>query len=102
MFLVIVGAAFWGNGASSSGYYPMYPGYYVSDASVKTDVVRVGETASGLPLYHYRYEGFDEVFEGVMAQDLLKLRPEAVKRLDNGILLVNYDMIDAKLKLIKS
>ncbi|WP_425098408.1 tail fiber domain-containing protein [Tropicibacter sp. S64] len=102
MFLVILGVAA-ASGGGGGHYYinPSDYGYYVSDASMKTDITRVGQTASGLPLYHYRYKGYPNVFEGVMAQDLLELRPEAVKRHKSGVLLVNYDAIDAELKLIR-
>ncbi|MFW2541773.1 tail fiber domain-containing protein [Primorskyibacter sp. 2E107] len=101
MFLVILGVAAASGGGGHNYYYiPGYEGHYVSDATLKTDIARVGQTASGLPLYHYRYKGYPDVFEGVLAQDLLTLRPDAVTRHSSGTLLVNYDKIDATLRLI--
>ncbi|KPP84843.1 MAG: Chaperone of endosialidase [Rhodobacteraceae bacterium HLUCCA08] len=72
-----------------------------SDVRLKTDIVPVGMTASGLPIYQYRYTGSTPVFEGVMAQDVLAHTPEAVVSLHSGYLAVRYDMIDADLKIVE-
>lgn len=65
----------------------------ISDIRLKTDIVRVGETGSGLPLYTFRYIGGTTVYRGVMAQDMLKVRPEAVILMPNGYWAVNYAML---------
>ena len=64
-----------------------------SDMRLKTDIVRVGETESGLPLYTFRYIGGTTVYRGVMAQDVLTVRPEAVVLMPNGYLAVYYQML---------
>jgi formylglycine-generating enzyme len=64
-----------------------------SDSRLKTDIIRVGETGSGLPLYTFRYIGGTTVYRGVMAQDVLKVMPEAVILMPNGYWAVNYAML---------
>jgi hypothetical protein len=44
---------------------------------------------NGLPLYTYRYKGKPDLHMGVMAQDVEKVKPEAVVEI-NGIKHVNY------------
>jgi hypothetical protein len=65
----------------------------ISDIRLKTDIERVGIAANGLPLYTFRYIGEDAVYRGVMAQDVLKVLPEAVCVMPNGYLAVRYDML---------
>lgn len=60
-----------------------------SDRRVKTDIVRIGAMDNGLPLYSFRYKGKPEFHMGVMAQDVEKVKPEAVIEI-NGIKHVNY------------
>jgi hypothetical protein len=73
----------------------------ISDIRLKTDVEKIGETASGLPLYTFRYKdgyGPPGTYEGVMAQDLLAVRPDAVLKMSNGYFGVNYSRIDTDLR----
>lgn len=69
-------------------------GIMASDRRLKRDIKRIGETRSGLPLYEYRYLWSDRIRIGVIAQDLLKLKPEAVIRTPGGFMAVNYAAID--------
>jgi hypothetical protein len=62
----------------------------VSDRRVKDGISRIGTTALGLPLYRFTYLGRDGVFEGVMAQDVMEVLPEAVIEGLDGILRVDY------------
>ena len=63
-----------------------------SDRRLKEGVKRIGQTDDGLPIYTYRYRGSDQVHMGVMAQDVAKVRPDAVsERL--GYLAVDYGAI---------
>lgn len=61
-----------------------------SDARLKTDIEQVGTTVYGLPRYRFRYLTGPERFEGVMAQDVLKVMPEAVSTRADGFYTVNY------------
>jgi hypothetical protein len=76
-------------------------GLFSSDLRLKENVERVGETASGIPTYTFQYrEGYGPpgTYEGVIAQDLLGLRPDAVAEMSNGYLGVYYSRIDAVLR----
>lgn len=60
-----------------------------SDARVKTDIRRVGSLDNGLPVYAYRYVWGGPVEIGVMAQDVERIRPDAVSEI-SGIKAVDY------------
>lgn len=66
---------------------------YVSDARLKTDIVPTGRSAQGLPIYRYRYTGLPMVYEGVMAQDVARLHPEAIVPLPFGYMAVDYGQL---------
>jgi hypothetical protein len=72
----------------------------ISDIRLKTDITRVGTAANGLPLYHYRYVGQSQMFEGVMAQDVLAARPDAVVDLPFGYMGVNYTKLGLTIKAV--
>jgi len=75
----------------------------MSDIRVKKNIERVGETPSGIPIYTFDYkEGHGPAgrYEGVMAQDLIELAPDAVAQMPNGYLGVQYDMIDADFRRV--
>lgn len=61
-----------------------------SDRRLKTDIRRVGKTDGGLPLYAYRYKAGGPHQIGVMAQDVQKVRPDAVGDIGGGFLGVDY------------
>lgn len=65
--------------------------FALSDEEAKTDVERIGKTEDGLGLYKYRYKGRPETQVGLMAQEVQKKRPGAVKRGNDGYLRVNYE-----------
>ena len=74
---------------SKPGPQPPQP----SDRRLKEDIHCIGVTAHELPLYTFRYRGRQGVYEGVMAQDVLKSLPEAVSTEEDGFYRVNYDML---------
>ncbi len=61
-----------------------------SDVRLKTDIEQVGTTVYGLPLYHFRYKTGTARFEGVMAQDVLAVMPDAVVVGEDGYYRVKY------------
>lgn len=67
-------------------------GDYFSDRRLKTDVKKIGASDSGFPLYTFRYkgEGPMSMHIGVMAQDVEKSRPDAVKHDADGMKIVDY------------
>jgi hypothetical protein len=72
----------------------------LSDSRLKTDILRTGTSPSGLPIYSYRYLGRPQLYQGVMAQDLVALRPEAVVEGPFGVLLVDYSRTDVEFRAL--
>ena len=64
-----------------------------SDIRLKRDIVRVGALPGGLALYRFRYLWSDRFYVGVMAQDVLKVMPEAVITGKDGLFRVRYDLL---------
>lgn len=62
----------------------------LSDVRLKESLRQVGTTVHGLPLYTFSYRGQAEVYEGVMAQDVLAVRPDAVVIGEDGYYKVDY------------
>lgn len=65
-----------------------------SDVRLKTDLVPVGINADGITVYQYKYKGNDEVFTGVMAQEVAEKRPDALGPKINGYMSVDYSKIN--------
>jgi hypothetical protein len=81
-----------GNGGGGSG-----PSGGWSDRRLKHHIQLIGQSASGIPIYQFCYVWGGPTFVGVMAQDLLETRPDAVISTDSGYLMVDYDRIDVKM-----
>jgi hypothetical protein len=64
-----------------------------SDLRLKRDIIQVARLDNGLALYRYRYKSSDQVYVGVMAQEVLLVRPDAVVRGADGYLRVNYGQL---------
>ena len=61
-----------------------------SDRRLKTDVEKIGEREDGLGVYAFRYLWSPVRYIGVMAQEVLKVKPEAVIHTPSGFMAVNY------------
>jgi endosialidase-like protein len=72
----------------------------ISDARLKQDVRRVGATVFGLPLYHFKYLGKREIYEGVMAQDVLRVMPSAVAVGEDRFYRVNYGALGTEMRRV--
>ena len=72
-----------------------------SDMRLKKDIIRVGTTRHQLPLYDFSYVDQPGRFEGVMAQDVLKVMPEAVTIGADGFYRVNYTMLGIEMKRLQ-
>ena len=70
----------------------------LSDMRLKKDIIRVGTTLHQLPLYDFSYINQPGRFEGVMAQDVLKVMPQAVSIGSDGFYRVNYTMLGIEMK----
>lgn len=53
------------------------------DIRLKENIERVGQADNGLPLYKFNYKGDDKLHINVMAQDVEKVKPEAVVEINN-------------------
>ena len=71
-----------------------------SDIRLKTDVVKVGTTIHALPLYQFSYVTGEGRYEGVMAQDVLEIMPEAVTTGEDGYYRVNYSKLGIKMRRV--
>ena len=63
----------------------------------KQHVKRVGKLPNGLPLYSFRYKWGGPTFVGVMAQDVLRVMPDAVVTDREGFYRVKYEMLGARM-----
>jgi hypothetical protein len=68
-----------------------------SDVRLKTDIEQIGTTVYGLPLYGFRYKTGTERFEGVMAQDVLEVMPDAVVVGEDGYYRVRYGQLGIRM-----
>ena len=66
--------------------------FALSDERSKTNIKKVGKTTKGLPIYTFKYKGDNTTQMGVMAQDVEKKNPKAVKEV-NGLKAVNYALV---------
>lgn len=62
--------------------------FMFSDRRLKRDIKRIGTHPIGVGLYEYTMLGYPQV--GVIAQEVQTVRPDLVKRHQNGYLMVNY------------
>ncbi|MEX3015098.1 tail fiber domain-containing protein [Gymnodinialimonas hymeniacidonis] len=71
-----------------------------SDERLKEDIVRIGTTEAGFGIYEWSYIGSDQRFRGVMAQEVMQYRPDAVTPMLGGYLAVNYDALGLTMELV--
>lgn len=64
-----------------------------SDRRLKTAIQKIGELANGLNVYTYRYKGRAETHTGVMADEVARIMPKALRWLPSGFYGVDYDMV---------
>lgn len=65
--------------------------FTLSDERAKTDTDKIGETGDGMGIYSYRYKGQPQKQIGLMAQEVQKKKPQAVRKGADGLLRVNYE-----------
>jgi hypothetical protein len=83
-----IGGVAQGAGTAAAAAIP----FMMSDKRLKTDIEKVGKTDAGLPIYTYKYKGDSKTQMGVMAQDVEKKTPKAVKEV-GGFKAVNYALV---------
>lgn len=81
-------------GSAGIGAYGMMnaaPFLAASDRRLKSNIVRVGTHPLGIGIYEYDIGG--EHRTGVMADEVLEVKPEAVLTMPNGYMAVDYGML---------
>ena len=93
-----VGAAMFMDALSiASSAATIYTGF-TSDRRLKENIKKIGESISGLGIYKFNYIGQAKQYIGAMADEVIKVVPEAVVTMSNGYLGVNYNLIDVTFK----
>jgi hypothetical protein len=69
-----------------------------SDIRLKRDMTRVGWLPNGLGLYRYRYLFSDTPYDGIVAQEVASVCPDAVVRGEDGYLRVDYGRLGLRLQ----
>lgn len=69
-----------------------------SDIALKHSIVQLGYLANGLGYYRFSYLGGTKAYVGVIAQEVERVMPEAVKRGSDGYLRVYYEKLGLKLR----
>jgi hypothetical protein len=69
-----------------------------SDVRLKRDIVRLGRLENGIGLYRYRYNWSDQLYVGVMAQEVATVAPGAVAPGPDGTLRVDYARLGLRLQ----
>ena len=62
-----------------------------SDARMKENIEPIGKTYDGQNIYRYNFKGDDATRMGLMAQEVLDHKPEAVAQRRDGMLMLDYD-----------
>jgi hypothetical protein len=68
----------------------------MSDAELKEDIKDTGLKIHGIPIRTFRFKGSKDRQVGTVAQEVAKVRPDAVKRLSSGRLMVDYTKLLGK------
>ncbi len=89
------GAGFHGGGRGGGGFHGGggRGGGRRSDIRLKHDIMLIGHLDSGLGFYRFAYNGSDQAYIGVMAQEVRRVVPGAVMRGADGYLRVNYEKV---------
>ena len=70
----------------------------LSDKRSKENIVKVGQSESGINIYEFNYLNESQRYRGVIAQDIVLTHPDAVALGEDGLYRVNYDLIDVNMQ----
>jgi len=72
-----------------------------SDIRLKTNIISIGKSSSGLNMYEWNYIwDEDRRYRGVMAQEIIKINPNAVITDSMGYYKVNYNLLDVNMEMV--
>ena len=69
---------------------------YMSDRRLKESYRVIGKSPSGINIYQFKYKGYDEVYEGVMADEV----PYAAYEDASGYDMVDYNKVDVTFRRV--
>ena len=72
----------------------------LSDKTLQENIIKVGKSPSGFNIYEWNYLWSPERFRGVIAQEVQKIKPQAVLSNIFGHLLVDYSKLDVNMERI--
>ena len=73
--------------------------FFGSDRRIKENIEEVGvDQRTALTLYHFNYIGDDRRYEGVMADEVELVYPDAVVETEHGYKAVRYDLLNIEFK----
>tara|TARA_Y100001963_G_scaffold16181_1_gene20099 strand:+ start:7 stop:843 length:837 start_codon:yes stop_codon:yes gene_type:complete len=94
-----VGAAAFMDALSiASSVASIYSAIPSSDRRLKENIQKIGESISGLGIYKFNYIGKAKQYIGAMADEVIKVVPEAAVLRPDGFYGVNYNLIDVTFK----
>jgi hypothetical protein len=67
-----------------------------SDIRLKHDIALLGRLDNGLGIYRFSYNGSNKVYVGVLAQEVMEIRPDAAVVGRDGYLRVRYEKLGLK------
>jgi hypothetical protein len=67
-----------------------------SDIRLKHDIALLGRLDNGLGIYRFSYNGSNKVYVGVLAQEVMGIRPDAAVVGSDGYLRVYYEKLGVK------
>ena len=79
----------------------IYAGF-TSDRRLKENIIKLGESISGLGIYKFNYIGKAKQYIGTMADEVIKIFPKAAILNNNGFYSVDYSLIDVEFKEVHS
>ena len=72
-----------------------------SDIRLKENIIKMGKSQSGIPIYEFNYICNNDTYRGAMAQDLLSIGYQQAVSLDeSGYYMVDYNKIDVDMVLV--
>lgn len=99
----LAGSSFGPYGAVAGGLIGGGVGYF-SDVKVKTNISKIAESKSGVPIYEFSYRSNPGArFRGGIAQEIRKVFPHAVTNLTgymSHLLVVNYGLTDIQFEAV--
>lgn len=75
--------------------------FALSDEDLKEDIRFQRLDPSGVGIYRFRYKGDPQLYEGVLAQEVQRKRPDASIVHEGGVLGVNYEVLGVQLIPVK-